>query len=87
MVRARHQQFFYVVILQRLHSLDALAASVLALEVVQCHALDVAKLRHRDDHVAHPGSDPPVEISYSSQLDASSAVIAVLVADDLEFPF
>ena len=86
MVRARHQQFFYVVILQRLHSLDALATSVLALEVVRCHALDVAKLRHRDDHVLIRDQILGCQIKHVA-LDARAAVIAVLVADDLNFLF
>ena len=43
----------------RLHSLDSLAAAVLALEIVHGHALDISEIRHGNYSVHHPGSDLP----------------------------
>ena len=51
MVCARHKQLLDVVIIDRLHPLDALAAAVLAPEIIRRHALDISKMCHRDDDI------------------------------------
>ena len=37
----RHQKFFDVIVIDRLHSLDSLTTTVLCAEIVKAHALDV----------------------------------------------
>ena len=43
-------QLFNVIIIQSLHSLDALATTVLTLKIISGHTFDITKLRHSDDH-------------------------------------
>ena len=79
----RHQQVFDVILIQRLHALDALAAAVLTLEVVHAHALDVAEIRHGDhgrlirNQILHGKFAFLIVVA-----DLCAAVIAVLLADD-----
>ena len=59
MMRGCHHQFFNIVIIKCLHSLDSSAATVLAAEVIYGHSLDVTEFCHCDDcifsrnHVFH----------------------------------
>ena len=48
MMGGRHKQILDVIILQCLHTLDALASAVLALEVVRSHSLNISKFGHCD---------------------------------------
>ena len=50
MVRG-HEKILDEVLIDRLHSLDPLAAAVLALEIVHGHSLDVAEICHGNNSV------------------------------------
>ncbi len=47
----RHEHLHDIVILDRLHTLDSLAATVLALEIIGTHTLDVTDLCHGDNGI------------------------------------
>ena len=53
MVGSRHEQILDVIILQCLHALDTFTTTVLTLEIVYSHPLDVAQMGHGDDHILH----------------------------------
>ena len=44
-----HNQIFDIILIDGLHSLDSLTASVLAPKVVHGHSLDIAQLSHGND--------------------------------------
>ena len=46
-----HEQLFYIVFIQSLHTLDTLSATVLALEGIVAHSLNVSHLCHGDHHI------------------------------------
>ena len=46
-----HEQLFYIVFIQSLHTLDTLSATVLALEGIITHSLNVSHLCHGDHHI------------------------------------
>ena len=80
MMGSGHQQLFNVIILNGLHSLDSLASTALAAEIVHGHSLDVSQLGHSNDHVL-PGDQilhGKVKFIVS---DGSSSVIPVFVGN------
>ena len=46
MMSGSHQEFFNIIILQSLHTLNSTAASVLASEIIHCHSLDISTFGH-----------------------------------------
>ncbi len=76
-VRGRHHHLGDIVVLDGLHALDALAAAVLALEVIHVHALDVAKLGEGDNGVGH-GDEVLHGDVILVKADGRAAIIAVL---------
>ena len=45
-MRCCHKQVFYVVLIYGLHALYSASASVLVLEVIKCHSLDISEISH-----------------------------------------
>ena len=50
-MRRGHQKIFDIVILNRAHSLDSAAASVLGFEVIHSHTLNISQRGHRNDGI------------------------------------
>jgi len=79
-----HHQFFNIVIIQCLHSLDSSAASVLAAEVIYCHTFDITKFCHGNDsifsrdHIFHRNIK-------RIKSDSCSSVIAVFLRNRKDF--
>ena len=77
---SRHQQLLDIIIIDRLHALDTFTATVLCLEIIHTHALNVTKLCHGDhgigdrDHVLHRN----IKFIIS---DGSSALITVFIGN------
>ena len=51
MMGGSHQQFFYVIILNGLHPLNAFAAAVLTAEIIYAHTLDISQFRHGNHRI------------------------------------
>ena len=51
MMRSCHKHFHNIIILDGLHSLNSLTATVLTLEIVGSHALDIANLCHGNNRI------------------------------------
>ena len=51
MVARCHEQLTDIIIFQRLHSLDSLSATVLTLERIHRHSLDVTKFCHGNHNI------------------------------------
>ena len=66
MMCCRHQKICDKVFLNRLHALDASAAAVLRLKVIDGHSLDITKVRHGDDRI--PVSYTHLDV-YKRQVD------------------
>ena len=79
MVIGGHQKVLDEVLLDGLHSLDPLAAPVLALEVVHGHPLDIAQVGH-GDHCVVVG-DQILHGNVVIKADLCPAVIPVFVRD------
>ena len=79
----RHHDVFHVVIFDRLHAADALAAAVLRAEVLDAHPLDVPEVRRGDDRriIRH---EIFVRDLAGRIGDLRAAVVAVLVGDLLK---
>ena len=80
-----HEEILNVVIFNGLHALDALAAPVLALEIVHIHALDVSQMGHGNDRVLI--RDQILHAHIIVVPDGGTAVVPVFVGDDLNFFF
>ena len=78
------KQVFDVIFIDRLHALDSLTAAVLVLEIVDAHALDVAKLGHRHDGILIRNQILHGHIKLV-KANGSLTVIAVLVRDHKDF--
>ena len=81
MVRRCHQKIRNEILFDRLHPLDALAAPVLGLEVIDGHALDIAKICHGDDRI-FPGDHILHGNVKFVIADLASSVVAVFFTDD-----
>ena len=82
MVGGGHQKLFNIILFNGLHPFNALSAPVLAAEMINAHAFDVAKLCHGDDCIA-PGD----QILHGNVVfiitNGSSSVIPVFIGDCL----
>ena len=85
MMRRCHEQILDEIILDCLHSLDALTTTVLTLEVIDCHTLYIAKLCHSDYNIFLRNQIFNCDIIIHINADRSSSVIAVLCCDDQDF--
>ena len=83
---ARHKQLLDIVIIDRLHTLYALASAVLAPEIIRRHALDISKMCHRDDDILIRDQILGRDVK-DIALDRGSAVIPVLIGNDLDLFF
>ena len=81
MVRG-HEQILDVIVLQGLHALDTLAATVLILEIIKSHTLDVALLGHSDNGILI-GDDILHGNIVLVKADGCTSRIPVLGADSL----
>ena len=78
-----HEQILDIVFLNGLHSLDALAAAVLASEIVHIHPLDVSKMGHGNHRILIRNQIFHGYIVIVS--NGSTPVIPVFIRDDLDF--
>ena len=84
MMGSRHQKFLDVIFIDRLHSLDSLATTVLGTEIIKAHSLDVAKFCHCDHSVGYRN-----EILHGNIIlvksDGSSSLITVFFCNQEDF--
>jgi len=80
MMCCRHQKICDKVFLNRLHALDASAAAVLRLKVIDGHSLDITKVRHGDDRILSRDHILHGNIKFIIA-DLTSSVVAVFVLD------
>ena len=85
MMRRCHEQILDEIILDCLHSLDALTTTVLTLEVIDCHTLYIAKLCHSDYNIFLRNQIFNCDIIIHINADRSSSVIAIFCCDDQDF--
>ena len=83
MMRRSHHQILDVVVADGLHSLDALAAPVLAAEIIRRHPLDVAQIRHGDDHIFLRNQILHGNVKLVIA-DVGPALVAVFIGDHLD---
>ncbi len=77
-----HQQILDIVIIDGLHTFDAPSASVLGLEIVDGHSLDIAKRSHGDHRILVGDQILIVDIMLIGA-DLAAAVVAVLFCDGI----
>ena len=78
MLCGSHKDIFYKVILYSLHTLNTSAASVLSLEILDGHTLDISKVCHGENCIF--GNDHILNIDITIVIsDACSSVVAVLI--------
>ena len=75
-----HEELFYVILIQLLHSLDSLTATVLGLECIMRHSLDISKLSHRNDHIFSRNQIFHGNIKFIKS-DGCSSLITVFITD------
>ena len=76
-----HQQIGDEIVLNGLHALDSLTASVLGLEIVHGHPFDISEVCHGDDGVL-PGNHVLHADIHFVIADLASSVVAVFDGDD-----
>ena len=81
-----HKQFFDIILIDRLHSLDTFTTTILTFEIINSHSLDISKFCHCDhsifsrDQIFHGNI-----INIKSNL--CSSFIAIFVTDQCNFIF
>ena len=83
-MRSCHKHLRNIIILDGLHSLDSLATTVLTLEIVGTHTLDVTNLCHCDDIVGLRNQIFHRNIKFIVS-DLGSSVIAIFISDCKNF--
>ena len=76
-----HQQFIDIIVLDSLHTLDTLAATILALESIVAHSLNVSHLGHGD----HSRDQILCRNVVFIKSDGCSSVISVFFRDHKDF--
>ena len=82
----RHEKVLNIILLNGLHSLDALAAPVLGLEIIHRHALDIAKTGHGNYGIIPRNQILHIDI-INVKSDLTSSVITVLFSSNHHFLF
>ena len=80
----RRKYFFYEIFFQRLHSLDSLAAPVLAPEIINGHTLDISKMRHGDHRISDRNQVLHTDVKFIVS-DLRPAVISVFIGNQKNF--
>ena len=84
MVGRSHKHIFNIVFFDGLHSLNALAATMLCLEIIYSHTLNIAKVSNGNYGIFIRNQVFISEIVHVNA-DGSSSVIAVLVTNHTDF--
>ena len=86
MMGCGHQQIFDIIFLDGLHSLDSLAAAILALEIIAGHSLNIAKIGHGHNNIIIRDQILRRHIVFIIS-DGGPAVISVFISDEGELFF
>ena len=84
LVSIGHKQLFYIVFIQSLHTLDTLAATILALESIVAHSLNVSHLGHGDHYIFSRDQILCRNVVFIKS-DGCSSVISVFFRDHKDF--
>ena len=84
MVSSSHKQFFNVIVIDGLHSLDSTSTSVLAAEIIYSHSLDITKFCHSNDSI-FPWNQILCGKIIDIISDGSSSLIAIFISDCEDF--
>ena len=75
-----HEKVLDIILLNGLHALDSLAASVLAPEIIYIHTLDVAQMGHGNDGVlVRNQSSMDISSSYPMAVRRSSPYLSEII--------
>ena len=83
MMVCRHKEVFDIVILYRLHTLYAFSTSILLVEMLRRHSLDVAEAGGRNHHIVIGNKVFRLEILVKGELRLS--IIALLLRNGIQF--
>ena len=81
-----HEEFFYIILVQLLHTFDSLASTVLGFECIVRHSLDISKLCHRDDNIFSWDQVFHGDIKLIES-DGCSSLISVFITDHKDLFF
>ena len=84
MMRCRHHHFDNVIFIDRLHALDSLTATMLALKVIYIHTLDIAKFCKCDNSICNRNHIFHGNIIFIKS-DRGSTIIPILIRDSKDF--
>ncbi len=84
MVGGRHKQILDVILIDGLHTLDSLSATVLRLEIIHRHSLDISKSGHGDYGIVPGNQVFHGNIKFIIS-DLTSSVVAILLGDCRNF--
>ena len=80
MVGSGHHQILNVILIDGLHTLDSLAATVLAFEIIRGHTLDITQIGHGNNHVLLRNQILHGQIKFV-KADAGPAIVAVFICN------
>ena len=86
MVGGCHKHFHDIIILNGLHSLNSLASTVLAFEIIGSHALDIANFCHGNDRIGFRNQIFHGNIKLIKS-DGCSSLISVFITDHKDLFF